>query len=519
MSEFKVDSQLIGRNRILTSKKITGNPIEDIQTVKKILEEALPVHNKNVNEENKLFDIYFNGAEWWAKSKTQRSDINNKISIPTAWSITRTLNGYCFTEPIKYVARSQGDNPNAQEQVEKLSAMLDFTNNHASTIMASLCSSVCGLGYKLVLPSTDEEYEDTNVPFVINQNVIYPQTAFVVYSNEAISREVLGVLLGTYVNDEGDKYNQYTCWTKYHQFVYRDGGKEEPPYVVVKQYDAEGNAYDWWALQNRRIPLIEVARNPFRKGDWEVATDLLVYKNMLMSSRADDIQQIIDYVMVLMNCQFETTGERDDILKSRVIELQVTDPLNKPSVDILKNPLDQNAVQTCAEYIDRLIQECVGVPSRQEKGFGGGDTGSAVQYRNGFRDLENNAGLIIPEMDKAETKFLAVCIGYCRNMINNEIGDLKPYNVRCKYNRSLTDDMVSSSQAFLNYINGGLDYEDALILSKSGTDPSEISRKAKIAFENEETLMQRQANSTKVEENTQPDVVDETKKVETNPNE
>ena len=492
MSDLYFDKQFIGRKQILTSRKITGVPETDIETVKLILRDALPIHNNNKKREDELFEIYFNGDKWWDKTKKQRDDINNKISIPTAWAITRTLNGYCFTEPIKYIAREQSENPDAQKQVEKLSAMLDYSHNHSSTIMASVCSSVCGLGYKLVLPATEEEYEDTEIPFVINQDVIYPQKAFVVYSNEAVKREVLGVLIGTYVDKEGNSYTQYTCWTKYAQYVFRESGDSDG-LKIVPQIGSDGLVYNYWMLQNKRIPLIEISRNPFRKGDWEVATDLIKYKNMLMSNRADDIQQIIDYVLVLVNCQFETLEERDNILKDRVLELKVTDPTNKPSVEILKNALDQNAVQVCAEYIDRLIQECIGIPSRQERGYGGGDTGSAVQYRNGFRDLENNAALIIPEMDKAELKFLSVCIGYCNNIVKNPLNGLKPYNVRCKYNRSLTDDIVSSSQSFINYVKGGLDYEDALILSKSGTDPSEISRKSKTAFENGETLLQREA--------------------------
>lgn len=497
MENFDIKNQLLGRSKIVTKRKMTGNPKTDLITVKKILEESLSEHQKNAYEETKLFNIFFNKSDWWKKSKTQRPDVDNKVSIPSAWAMTRTLNGYCFGEPIKYIARNTDDNEKAQEYVENLSAMLDFSHNHSSTIMATLCASVCGLGYKLALPSNLEEYEETNVPFIINTDVIYPQTAFVVCSDEAIKRDVLGVLMGWYVDEENNKYRQYTCWTKYHQFVLRENDRNgEEPFVIVKQYDINGNEIDFYPLISKRIPLIEVSRNPFRKGDWEVAQDLLKYKNLLMSNRADDIQQVVDYILVLMNCQFENTQERDNILKSRLLELKVTDPMNKPSVDVLKNALDQNAVQTCAEYIDRLLQECVGIPSRQENGYGGGDTGSAVQYRNGFRDLENNAGLIIPEMDKAELKFLSVCIGYCKNMRDNKIGDLKPYDVRCKYNRSMTDDIVSSSQAFLNYANGGLDYVDALILSKSGTDPSEIANKAKRAYENGETLLQRTATTT-----------------------
>ncbi len=497
MSEyFSIRSkQLLGRRKISTNRKITGNPQQDIPTIKEILKESLPIHLDNAKKETELFNIFFNGDDWWAKSKVQRNDINNKISVPSAWAITRTLNGYCFGEPIKYIARNSEGGIEKQQQIERLSAMLDYAHNHDSTTMATLCSSVCGLGYKLVLPATLEEYEETGVPFVINDNIIFPQLAFIVVSDEVIPRDVLGVVIGNYYDKENQRQGfQYTCWTKYHQFVFKDGDNLDD-FDLVKQIGQDDVEYDFYALTSRKIPLVEVERNAFRKGDWEVATDLLMLKNKLMSNREDDIEQVVDYILVLINCKFETEKERRDAINNRLFELQTTDPNNKPAIEVLKNALEQNGVQTYADYIDKLIQESIGIPSRQEKGYGGGDTGSAVQYRNGFRDLENNAGIIIPKMDKAELKFLSVCINYCKNMSSNKIGDLMPYDVRCKFNRSLTDDIVSSSQAFLNYANGGLSLVDALILSKSGTDPSEIAAKAKKAFEDGETLLQRNANA------------------------
>ena len=182
-------------------------------------------------------------------------------------------------------------------------------------------------------------------------------------------------------------------------------------------------------------------------------------------------------ILVLTNCAFESDEDKNSALSSRLLELKISNPNNPSKAEILKNALDQTSIQQLADYIDLLIQECVGIPNRQERGGGGGDTGQAVKYRNGFRDLENNAGLIIPKMDKAELQFIDLCLSYCENVKVDGITDLKARDVRCKFLRSFNDDPVSSSQAFINLVNGGMDYVNACICSGVGTDPSEINKK------------------------------------------
>lgn len=484
---FDNSSQLYGRTLLKTNKQLTGIPEQDIDIISLILEEVMPVHQKNETEITRLFDIYLNSSDSWSKKKVTRDDINNKVSIPTAWALTRTLNGYCFSEPIKYIARGDNESVSKQEKVEKLSAMLDYVSNHDATVMATLSSSICGLGYKLCLPSTQEEMAETGVPFVVNDKFIFPQLAGVVVSDTAIPTDVLGFLIGDYYDENGEKQGkQYTCWTKYAQYVFKEGEGDKPYELVRQKLNIQSEQeVDFVPLTTNKIPLIEIERNFLRKGDWEVAIDLLELRHNLISNRVDDIQQIVDYVLVLMNCKFETEDDAKQTLNNRLLELHTIDPQNKPSIEILKNALDQVGIQTFADYIDLIIQECIGVPNRQERGGGGGDTGQAVKYRNGFRDLENNAGFIIPKMDKAELKLLALCVAYCRNNSEtSDIGELKPYDIRCKFMRSLNDDIVSSSQAFATYFSNGLSMEQALLLSKSGTDPSEITAQAIKAKEN-----------------------------------
>ena len=468
------NKQFEGRILITTSRKITGVVSDDIPVIAKILEETLPIHKKNAKEEKRLFQIYFNDDDFWKKEKATRDDVNNKITVDDAWAISRTINGYCFGEPIKYVSREKGDDGEIQSSLEQFSQWLDFSHNQDSTIMATLCSSVCGLGYKLAMPADEEDFNETGVPFTINPDFIDPTTAYIVYSDDIMHKPVIGVLIGdNYDKDNNKDGHKFTVWTNYHQYFFTDN---EQDYKILPVVTASGT-YDGYPITSKRVPLIEVERNAFRKGDWEVAVDLFTMKNKLMSNRADDVQQVVDYVMVLINCEFETEEEKKNAIRDRLFSLKQKDPKSAPSLDILKNPLDQSGVQMLAEYIDKLIEGVVGIPSRAERGGGGHDTGQAVFYRNGFRDLENNAGLIIPKMDKAETEFVSVCLAYAHT--SRKLQNLKVSNIRNKFVRSLSDDPVAQATAYAAFKGAGMNDLDALVISHAGTDPSEVHKRNK----------------------------------------
>ena len=499
----QIKKQYKGRELIQTSRKLTGDVEKDAAVIAKILEEVLPLHRKNAEVEDKLFDVFFNSSDSWTKEKAQREDINNKVTIGSAWAATRTINSYCFGEPIKIVSRNTNEKEDKQSQVEILSEYLDIQHNHDATIMATLCSSVCGLGYKLALPSSAEEYDFTGVPFVINNKFIRPQDAFCVYSTSIIGEKVLGVIIGKNIDEDGnDKGEKYTVWTTTHQYVFVEDGAK----LKLKPFTIKGTTIPAYPTMIKRIPLIEVERNAFRKGDWEMCVDLFELKNRLTSNRIDDIEQIVDYVLVLINCGFEEEADKNNALKDRLIQLKQEDPQNKPSIEILKNALDQSGIQVFADYIDSLIDTTIGIPSRQERSGGGHDTGKAVVYRNGFRDLENNAGIIIPKMDKAEMEFLGVCIAYSHASVEDRLDKLKTFDVRNKFTRSLSDDPISASTAYSTFRSAGMNDLDALIASMAVTDPSEVhknnvaadeEREAKEAKKLEEQQKTQQINKSK----------------------
>ena len=482
MATFDITNQLYGRTKITSALRFTGEENKDVQTAMDILANALNIHNKNVEKETELWNYYVNNSDIWEKTKTQRDDINNKVTIANAYAFTRTINSYCFGEPVQYTERTNGK----QEMIEKLSQYLDYACNMTATENATLSASICGLGYKLALPASKEQYEESGVPFMISKDMIYPQKAFMVYTDDALSEKLMGVYITTYTNEDGNTVDKYNCFTKNFNIVFiEDNGA----YKVIPQI-LDGKEANYYPNVSGKIALTEIERNPFRKGDWEVATDLMILLNRITSDRMDDIDQIIDYILVLTNCSFKTEEEKNETLESRVLELTVANPAVKPTVEILKNAIDQNGIQAFVDYVENKIIEIVGVPTRAERAGGGHDTGTAVKYRNGFRDLENNAGIILPKFEQAELDFLGSCIGYAQVYPDCGISELRPYEIRLKFLRSLNDDVVSSATAFATYVKNGVDFETAFHLSNGVTDPAEATKKVKDAFDNEETLIQ-----------------------------
>lgn len=466
-----INNKASGRRVIKTNISLTGDIKKDLNNIKKILKKSLEVHKANVEEMDALFSIFYGETSIKKKSKLQRSDINNIISVNSPMSIVRTINSYCFGEPFKYLS----SDTNLQSDIETFNETMNYANNYEATIDATLNGSIAGIGYKVGLPTSDDE-----IPFKVNGD-IDPRFAFCVYSDEIIPESIMGVYIQDYIDDNDEKKGQkYTIWTKYYQLYLRDNDAKDD-YVVIPQI-LNNQQVDAYPLFVNQVPLIDYPRNKFLLGDYELVIPLLDAKNQLMSNRIDDVQQLVDYLLVLTNCVFESDNDKKNVLSSRLLEIKSTDPNNKASAEILKNSLDQQGVQTLAEYIDVLIQEIVGIPSRQERGGGGGDTGQAVRYRNGFRDLENNAGIIVPKMEGSEKRFAKLCLNYCKNITNNRLStsQLKALNIKIVFKRTLTDDPNSASQAYYNFVKGGMAPTDALIASKAVSDPAEVGSRCQI---------------------------------------
>lgn len=365
------------------------------------------------------------------------------------------------------------------------------------------------------------------IPHGILPGDIDPTKAYVVYNRNIIKEAVMGVMISEEKVDlqTTTYYDVYTSTTQYRlkkdftsgsEFTFIKNGLPLKDSLgnVIKNADGSFDREIGYPIMSGKIPLIELPRNTFRIGDWELAIDLFNAKNLLLSNRSDDIQQVVDYLLVLTNCKFEKEEDKTAALKSRLLQLQVKNPQVPPKAEILKTGIDQSAVQLFQDYIDSQIMAICGLPNREERSGGGQDTGKAVLYRNGFRDLENNAGLILPNAEKAEKEIMLVCLSICANNTPNQFANLKLRDIKATFIRTLTDDIVSSSQAYSTLINAGMDNLSALATTHVVPDPNETFQRSnakkaedlKVKIEEESRLADieiKKAKASKVEGGTE----------------
>lgn len=458
-----------GRQVIRTAYKLSGNLKDDLIAIPKILREAISVHTKNVEEIDPLMDIFFNDYDI-DKTKLNRPDINNQINLSDAFSATRTINGYCFGEPIKLVCLKSADEKVSKELQEFYEILLS-ESNHDATMTATLYSSICGVGYKLCLPK--KPVDDGDAPFKITGD-IDPRNAFVVRNNDVISEAIMGVIITKYKDNNNHKKKRYNVYTRTHFCIFEEGNTVNE--YKLKQVDVDGKKVDAYPIFTKRVPLIEYPRNAFRLGDWEIHFPILQAKSKLLSNRLDDIEQVVDYILLLINCKFDDKDDAKETLSSRLLEVMQTNESVKPDAKILQNQLNQSEIQLLQDFLDLKWQEAVGLPNRQERGGGGGDTGQAVIYRNGFTDLENNAGLILPKAEKAEKELIRVALSYIKNKKEYNIANILAKDIGLAFVRLKTDNPYMSSQAYRNFVDAGMPHKDALIASNAVVDPTETAK-------------------------------------------
>ena len=454
-----------GRLVITTDLEFSGELKTDKLILGQILNEAISTHTKNVADISRLYNYYYNITDIKAKSKIQQPQINNKIAIAYPNIAVNTINPYCFVNPLTYSARNASSN--VQKMVKALNDAFDDDNYKKKTIECTSNSGICALGYKLILPASDADIKN-NIYFR-SVTDLDPVDTFCVYLNDLAKTKVLGVTIKErkiYSEDYtiARKVRVYYCWSKYHQYaVYKDGSKwvnyEEP-----------------YPLAYNKIPLIEYIRKPDRTGDFEVAIDAINACNNLVSSRVDDVQQAVDYILLLRDIKTDTPEDIDSIVQSiskgimsfRSIQGAVV----QPDVKVLNTAIQQSQVQTLQDFLCNKIEEMLSIPNRETR-TSGGDNGVAVEARNGTRNLDYIAGIILNNAKKAENEALEVILAMAKNISSCPFKELEPKDVEINDTRNRVENMTASANVYAILRGAGMN--DITALEASRLVPDAIS--------------------------------------------
>lgn len=415
---------LKGRTKLIT--EFSPEDMSDVLNVAKVINTAMKTHDLNKIDIDYLVN-YRNGIQpILDKEKVIRPEINNILVVNHAQMITRNIVGYFLGTPIQYI-QNGADN---KKEIDYLNKVVSFEDKASTDKEIGDYQSVCGTAYRIIF--TDGKYAD-EIPF--EDRALNPATTFVVYENSIADRPVVGVTYHNIFNENGTtigvKIYAYTIYGVYEfstksTAIIRDGVEYE-----FTPYDVGG------------VPIIEYPNNIWRVGDWELVIGLMDEINELESGRLDDIDQIIQSLLIFINADIEE-NEYQSMREAGIVMLN--NKTNKPTdVKTISNFLDQSGMNSFSTELENLLYALIGIPDRNNRAGGGGDTGQAVELRDGWADLEivaRNKELIYKKSEKETLRIIL-------KILNNKLGtNISLLDVDIKFSRNKNNNLLVKTQSF-----------------------------------------------------------------------
>ena len=385
-----------------------------------ILMETYPKFINNVAEINFLFDYYRGIQPILQRKKDVRPEINNKIVENHANSIVQFKTGYLLEKPIQYVARKEAVD---DKSLTSFNDYLEIVSKESQDKRIAHDQAICGVAYRLTLPNNDFVDDGNHSPFKIA--TINPRLAYVVYSTALESEPLLGVVIfrKRTENTEHIILQAYSK-DKYYEFDYGASA------VLHKKENTLGF-----------IPLVEYPYSEERIGAFEVVIPLLDAINNVQSNRLDGVEQFIQALLVFKNVDIKKE-ELTELLELGAIKIADNGEI-KANVDYLTKELNQEQVQKLKDDLLNVVYHIVGMPNRSKSG--GGDTGTAVIYRNGWEEADSKIQDVELMFKESEKQFLKIALT-CTKVLTYGKNKLKFSDLEVKFTRKNYENTLQKAQ-------------------------------------------------------------------------
>lgn len=391
-----------------------------------VLTDALNVHLRNQGRTSALYDIYKGKQLIYERKKKHRPDINHQIVENHALEIVDFKVGYVFGEPIQYVSR--GDREDTADEINTLNEYMDFEDKFTKDIEMAEWSAVSGTSYRMVLPDEMAGKIPDHSPFEID--ILDPRHTFIVYNNGFGKKPLMGVM--SYINKKNKQ--GYAVYTSSHRYDVEDG-------VIIKSEPHPIND----------IPIIEYPANNSKLGSFEVVEDLLHAMNLLASDRMNALDQFVQSFIAFINCDLDS-DKFEALKEAGAIAVKGTQGL-PASVNILAEQLDQSGTQISKEDMYKMMLIICGMPDRNSSKTTGGDTGKAVELRDGWSAAEVRAKETEAMFKRSERRFLKIVLRIMRGTVGT---NLQLQDIDIKFTRNKTDNILVKTQALTNMIEAGI---------------------------------------------------------------
>lgn len=408
-------------SRTLLGRKMITTPVPVItrENVIDVVTKAYAVHQKNASDIKYLWNYFKGDQPVLQRTRELRDELTQHIVENRANQIVAFKVGYVAGEPIQYISARSSEE--ASESIEKLNDVMRLNAKHTKDKELIKWLYICGLGYRLI---EQNRFPYKKVPFDLF--TLEPESTFVIRSSDHTKRPLAGVYF--IENENGEKI--FTIITPDTFYTWEYGTK--------KLGEAKNNF--------GMIPIIEYQANMERQGCFEIVLPLLDAINDFDSDRLEAVEQFVQSLLVLYNCQVEEGTTADSIRKAGMILLKSVGE-NKADVKNLSEQLDQSQNQALKDDLWNAVLEIVGMPSQGNGNTGDSSNNGAVLLKNGWQGAETRAKDLEAEFKEPEMEMMWLLSNISKQVKEEKGGfEFDPADVDIKFSRHNYENLLSKSQ-------------------------------------------------------------------------
>ena len=409
---------MFGRRVIYSSQ-----PVITDENVTDVVGNAYIKHLINRGEIEYLWNYYKGKQPALYRTREVRDELTCHIVENRANEIVSFKVGYVAGKPILYVSSLGGEE--TSEIVNRLNDQMRVIGKPTKDKELIEWCNVCGLGYRYVVQNLNPLLK---CPF--NLYTIDPRNTFVIRRNDFSKEVIAGV---NYVTDDNGQVT-FTVYTKNRVYTIVKGDNR-PSSVAVNKFGV--------------IPIIEYQNNSARQGSFEIVLSMLDAINDFDCARNEAVQQFVQSLMVLYNCQIDDGVTADNIREAGMILLKSTGD-NKADIKILAEQLDQAQNQTLKDDMYQSVLQICGVPSQSASGTSDSSNNGAIVLKTGWEGAETRAQAFESMFHLPEQETLQVVSILCRGIAGMEFD---PTSLEVKFTRRNYENILSKSQTLVTMLN------------------------------------------------------------------
>ena len=404
---------MFGRRMILTSADaITAD------NVVKVVSQAYNTHLLNREEIEYLWNYYKGKQPSIYRTREVRDELTAHVVENRANEIVSFKTGYLVGKPIKYISSANSEAVSAA--VAKLNDAMRLVGKKTKDKELVEWQMICGVGYRYVV---QEGNGTKRIPF--NLFTLDPRNTFVIRKND-YSKRVLAAV--NYVVNEETQDIKFTVYTDTAVFTFIKG--TDRPFAMRNQFGM--------------IPIIEYPANSARLGCFEIVLSMLDAINDFDCARTEAVEQFVQSLLVLYNCQVDDGTTADTIRAAGMILLKTVGDA-KADIKVLAEQLDQSQNQTLKDDLYNSVLQIVGMPSQSAAGTSDSSNNGAIVLKNGWQGAETRAQDFEAEFELPEMEMLNVVAVIC-NILQNGKYAFNPADVEIKFTRRNYEDIMAKSQ-------------------------------------------------------------------------